>query len=185
MVSKSHLTNINPGKVEGLLCVTRPNIRTKDAPRSHGTVDEDQTYVWSILWSSEWLHVHFLQITASPMLMEKDGDNLPEEVVEKRAVVSKDYRRDIKGKNSSITHQNYFRRPWISVLTTVNTKRILSWDMLYIMRWETRKNRITFWHQISLFSRKKKKKDYPVIFNHPNIYYLLITNHMPRTSVSP
>ena len=44
--------------------------------------------------------MHFLQITASPMLMEKDGDNLPEEVVEKRAVVSKDYRRDIKGKNS-------------------------------------------------------------------------------------
>lgn len=32
------------------------------------------------------------------MLTEKDGDNLPEEVVEKRAVVSKDYRRDIKGK---------------------------------------------------------------------------------------
>ena len=154
MVSKSHLTNINPGKGEGLLCIRRPNIRTKDAPMSHRTMDEDQMCVWNILWSSEWLHVHFLQITASPMLTEKDGDNLPEAAAEKRAVVSKDYRRDIKGKNASITLQNYFRRPWLSVLTTVNTKRILSWDMLYIMRWETGKNRIIFWHQISLFSRK-------------------------------
>lgn len=32
------------------------------------------------------------------MLTEKDGDNLPEEAAEKRAVVSKDYRRDIKEK---------------------------------------------------------------------------------------
>lgn len=55
--------------------------------------------------------MHFLQITASPMLTEKDGDNLPEAAAEKRAVVSKDYRRDIKGKNASITLQNYFRRP--------------------------------------------------------------------------
>lgn len=180
MFSKSHLTNTNPGKVEGLLWVTRPNVRTKDAPMSQGTVDEDHMCMWSILWSSEWVLVHFLHITTSPVWTEKEGDNAPEEGAERELQSRKTTGGTAKGKPE---HQDCFGRLWMSGLATGNTKTILSWDMLYIMRWETRKHRIIFWHQISLFSRKKY--DYPVIFNHPNIYYLLITNHMPCTSASP